>query len=109
MKNLRKKLNISLEGDSSDSRWGVMDALVQTNFPDIRIKCFIKTTCSHFVTFSSSSSCCINSILRRFLSPSQEYHHHHHHHHRDDDGVTLSEQQQQQHDGEHPDGEGQRR
>ena len=23
--------------------WGVMDALVQTNFPDIRVKCFIKT------------------------------------------------------------------
>ena len=40
---VRKKLNISLKGDSSDSRWGVMDALVQTNFPDIRIKCFIKT------------------------------------------------------------------
>ena len=40
---VRKKLNISLKGDSSDSRWGVMDALVQTNFPDIRVKCFIKT------------------------------------------------------------------
>ena len=40
---VRKKLNIPLIGDSSDSRWGVMDALVQTNFPDIRIKCFIKT------------------------------------------------------------------
>ena len=40
---VRKKLNIPLKGDSSDSRWGVMDALVQTNFPDIRVKCFIKT------------------------------------------------------------------
>ena len=40
---VRKKLNIPLIGDSSDSAWGVMDALVQTNFPDIRIKCFIKT------------------------------------------------------------------
>jgi len=40
---VRKKLNIPLKGDSSDSRWGVMDALVQSNFPDIRVKCFIKT------------------------------------------------------------------
>ncbi len=40
---VRKCLNIPLIGDTSDSAWGVMDALVQTNFPDIRVKCFIKT------------------------------------------------------------------
>ena len=40
---VRKSLNIPLRGDASDSAWGVMDALVQTNFPDIRVKCFIKT------------------------------------------------------------------
>ena len=40
---VRKCLNIPLIGDASDSAWGVMDALVQTNFPDIRVKCFIKT------------------------------------------------------------------
>ena len=40
---VRNKLDIPLIGDSSDSAWGVMDALVQTNFPDIRVKCFIKT------------------------------------------------------------------
>ena len=40
---VRKSLNIPLIGDASDSAWGVMDALVQTNFPDIRVKCFIKT------------------------------------------------------------------
>tara|TARA_B100000902_G_scaffold245639_1_gene232556 strand:+ start:39 stop:1970 length:1932 start_codon:yes stop_codon:yes gene_type:complete len=40
---VRKCLNIPLKGEASDSAWGVMDALVQTNFPDIRVKCFIKT------------------------------------------------------------------
>jgi len=40
---VRKSLNIPLKGEASDSAWGVMDALVQTNFPDIRVKCFIKT------------------------------------------------------------------
>ena len=40
---VRKGLNIPLLGDTTDIAWGVMDALVKTDFPDIRVKCFIKT------------------------------------------------------------------
>ena len=40
---VRKCLEIPLQGDSSNKTWGVMDALVVTDFPDIRIKSFIKS------------------------------------------------------------------
>ena len=36
-------LKDSLQGDSSNKTWGVMDALVVTDFPDIRVKSFIKS------------------------------------------------------------------
>tara|TARA_B100000768_G_scaffold56215_1_gene54696 strand:- start:236 stop:2167 length:1932 start_codon:yes stop_codon:yes gene_type:complete len=39
----RKNLSISLEGDSANKVWGVMDVLVVTEFPDIRIKSFIQS------------------------------------------------------------------
>ncbi len=40
---VRKSLNISLEGDSANKAWGVMDILLNTDFPDIRIKSFIQS------------------------------------------------------------------
>ena len=40
---VRESLKIPLQGDSSNKTWGVMDALVVTNFPDIRVKSFIKS------------------------------------------------------------------
>ena len=40
---VRESLKIPLQGDSSNKTWGVMDALVITDFPDIRIKSFIKS------------------------------------------------------------------
>lgn len=40
---VRKYLKIPLQGDSSNKTWGVMDALVVTDFPDIRVKSFIKS------------------------------------------------------------------
>ena len=40
---VREKLGIPLEGDSSNKSWGVIDALVVTDFPDIRVKSFIKS------------------------------------------------------------------
>ena len=40
---VRKNLKIPLLGDSSNKTWGVMDALVVTDFPDIRVKSFIKS------------------------------------------------------------------
>jgi phenol 2-monooxygenase len=40
---VRNMLNISLQGDSASKAWGVMDALLVTDFPDIRVKTFIQS------------------------------------------------------------------
>lgn len=40
---VRKSLGIKLEGDSADKAWGVMDILLNTDFPDIRVKSFIQS------------------------------------------------------------------
>ncbi|KAL8276665.1 hypothetical protein RQP46_010933 [Phenoliferia psychrophenolica] len=40
---VRKQLGITLEGDSADVHWGVLDVLVKTNFPDIRLKCTVQS------------------------------------------------------------------
>ena len=41
--NVRKSLGISLEGDSANKAWGVLDILLNTDFPDIRVKSFIQS------------------------------------------------------------------
>ena len=40
---VRKSLDIPLIGDSANKAWGVMDILLNTDFPDIRIKSFIQS------------------------------------------------------------------
>lgn len=40
---VRKLLNIAMQGDSANKAWGVMDALLVTDFPDIRVKSFIQS------------------------------------------------------------------
>ena len=40
---VRKNLSIALEGDSANKAWGVMDVLLVTDFPDIRVKSFIQS------------------------------------------------------------------
>ena len=40
---VRKSLSIELQGDSANKAWGVMDVLVATDFPDIRVKSFIQS------------------------------------------------------------------
>lgn len=40
---VRKGLSIKLEGDSANKAWGVMDILLVTDFPDIRVKSFIQS------------------------------------------------------------------
>lgn len=40
---VRKNLSIQLEGDSANKAWGVMDLLLVTDFPDIRVKSFIQS------------------------------------------------------------------
>ena len=40
---VRKSMNIALEGDSANKAWGVMDILLNTDFPDIRVKSFIQS------------------------------------------------------------------
>lgn len=40
---VRKSMSIALEGDSANKAWGVMDILVVTDFPDIRVKSFIQS------------------------------------------------------------------
>ena len=41
---VRKKINRTLDGDSHNKAWGVMDILAVTNFPDIRLKSIIRST-----------------------------------------------------------------
>ncbi len=41
---VRRNLDIALQGDSANKAWGVMDALVVTDFPDIRVKTFIQSS-----------------------------------------------------------------
>ena len=38
---VRNSLDIKLVGDSANKAWGVMDILLNTDFPDIRVKSFI--------------------------------------------------------------------
>ncbi|MBR9865687.1 MAG: 3-hydroxybenzoate 4-monooxygenase [Oceanospirillales bacterium] len=40
---VRKSMNIPLQGDSANKAWGVMDILLITDFPDIRVKSFIQS------------------------------------------------------------------
>jgi phenol 2-monooxygenase (NADPH) len=40
---IRKSIGRTLTGDVSDESWGVMDVLVVTDFPDIRVKCVINS------------------------------------------------------------------
>jgi len=40
---VRKSLDISLDGDSTNKAWGVTDILLNTDFPDIRVKSFIQS------------------------------------------------------------------
>ena len=40
---VRRDLGITMEGDSANKAWGVMDLLVVTDFPDYRVKSFIQS------------------------------------------------------------------
>ena len=40
---VRKGMSIYLEGDSANKAWGVMDVLLVSDFPDIRVKSFIQS------------------------------------------------------------------
>ncbi|MGO3346092.1 MAG: FAD-dependent monooxygenase [Marinomonas sp.] len=40
---VRKTLDITMLGDSANKAWGVMDILLNTDFPDIRVKSFIQS------------------------------------------------------------------
>ena len=40
---VRKSLGIAMRGDSANKAWGVMDLLLVTDFPDIRMKCVIQS------------------------------------------------------------------
>ncbi|KMS58222.1 phenol 2-monooxygenase [Sphingobium cupriresistens LL01] len=40
---VRRSLGLSLEGDSANQAWGVMDVLVETNFPDLRKKALVRS------------------------------------------------------------------
>ncbi len=40
---VRQSLGLSLQGDSANHAWGVMDVLVVTDFPDIRFKALIQS------------------------------------------------------------------
>ncbi|MBP0049103.1 FAD-dependent monooxygenase [Marinobacterium sp. AK62] len=40
---VRKSMGIPLLGDSANKAWGVMDILLNTDFPDIRVKSFVQS------------------------------------------------------------------
>lgn len=40
---VRRNMGLSLKGDSANHAWGVMDVLVNTDFPDIRFKALIQS------------------------------------------------------------------
>jgi phenol 2-monooxygenase len=40
---VRKSMGLALKGDSANHAWGVMDVLVETNFPDIRFKSLVQS------------------------------------------------------------------
>lgn len=40
---VRRSMDIPLQGDSANKAWGVMDILLTTDFPDIRVKSFIQS------------------------------------------------------------------
>ncbi len=40
---VRKSMGLSLHGDTANQAWGVMSALVVTDFPDIRLKTFVQS------------------------------------------------------------------
>jgi phenol 2-monooxygenase (NADPH) len=40
---VRQSMGLTLKGDSANHAWGVMDVLVESNFPDIRFKSLIQT------------------------------------------------------------------
>ena len=40
---VRQSMGLSLKGDSANHAWGVMDVLVETDFPDIRFKSLIQS------------------------------------------------------------------
>jgi phenol 2-monooxygenase len=40
---VHKAMDIPLKGDSANKAWGVMDILLNTDFPDIRVKSFIQS------------------------------------------------------------------
>jgi len=40
---VRRNLSIKLQGDSANKAWGVMDLLLVTDYPDIRVKSFIQS------------------------------------------------------------------
>jgi 2-polyprenyl-6-methoxyphenol hydroxylase-like FAD-dependent oxidoreductase len=40
---VRRSMGLSLKGDSANHAWGVMDVLVNTDFPDIRFKALIQS------------------------------------------------------------------
>lgn len=41
---VRRAIGLTLEGDSANQAWGVMDVLAVTDFPDIRMKSLIQST-----------------------------------------------------------------
>jgi phenol 2-monooxygenase (NADPH) len=40
---VRQNIRLTLEGDSANKAWGVMDILAVTDFPDVRLKCLIQS------------------------------------------------------------------
>jgi len=46
---VRKSLGITMEGDTSDAVWGVMDMYARTPFPDLRKKCVINSSAGSIV------------------------------------------------------------
>ena len=60
---VRKALGFKMIGDSSDAIWGVMDIYPQTNFPDIRKKCTIRTSQGNLLIIPREGGCLVRFYM----------------------------------------------
>lgn len=64
---VRKSLGYKMVGDTSDAIWGVMDIFVDTDFPDIRKKCVIRSKAGNLLIIPREGDYMVRFYLE--LSP----------------------------------------
>ena len=60
---VRRSLQIPMEGDSTNATWGVMDVFPQTNFPDVRKKTTVRSTNGVLLIIPREGDCMIRTYI----------------------------------------------